>query len=250
MPDRMTVACARFFAADWEASSFLEFFVDLRLRVSEERGTGLGRTSQRLTDHSKFALQLTLLRSVDSYLAYLAEVGDIVAAPTDRRYLAVRIGWDCKSSSGVPADVGSEYWAALARNNVRLLHRLFSEKSGVGLFSTSEEMTRIERLVVLRNLIAHGRMFAADDLAKLVDETVSVREAGLRLRSFQDDLHFLRRSVASIDDATALRWGLDRPVERETLFRTLQSAAAAAERTTEPLLDVSDSETKQPPQCF
>ncbi len=62
----------------WSGMSFLEFCVDLRARVADNRHASAGGTSARLRDHSRFALQMTLVRSVDSFFAYVAEAEQLV----------------------------------------------------------------------------------------------------------------------------------------------------------------------------
>jgi hypothetical protein len=238
IPERMSFACARFFAADWEATSFLEFFVDLNLRVSEDPSGGVGRTGARLADHARFALQLTLVRSMDSFVAYLAEVALVVS--TKRSSSSWSLLWtvdalkerdgpsELNAREGVPVDLSLEYVATLAHGNVRLLDRLFAEATDIKLFATPEDLERISRLASLRNLIAHGRVFAAEDLAALVEETASVGGLGLRLVTFREDLAFLRSSVARVDECSAQLWNIDRPITSDRLFEAISSASAAS----------------------
>jgi len=238
IPERMSVACARFFAADWEATSFLEFFVDLNLRVSDDPAGAVGRTLARLADHARFALQLTLVRSMDSFVAYLAEIA--LAISTKRRSSPWQLVWTTgipkeqggppeltgPREQGVPVDIGLEYVATLAHGNVRLLDRLFAETTDIKLFTTREDLERISRLVSLRNLISHGRVFAAENLAELVEETASVGGLGLRLGTFREDLAFLRASVARVDTSGVQLWDIERPVTSERLFEAISAASA------------------------
>lgn len=238
IPEHMSFACARFFAADWEATSFLEFFVDLNLRVSEDPAGSVGRTVARLADHARFALQLTLVRSMDSFVAYLAEIALLVS--TKRRSSPWQSMWtadalkgrgrplDLNVREGVPVDIGLEYVATLAHGNVRLLDRLFAEATDMKLFAASEDLERISRLASLRNLIAHGRVFAAEDLAALVEETASVGGLGLRLVTFREDLAFLRSSVARVDQSSAQLWNIDRPITSDRLFEAIALASATS----------------------
>ncbi len=245
----MTRACARFFAADWEALSFLEFFVDLQLRVAEDPSGGAGRTTERLADHSRFALQLTLVRSVDSYVAYLAEIAGVVAnARRSSAWQGALIAqgltkpngplgpnapWGSSESSSVPVDVGLRWVATLAHGNIRRFDRLFADVTDIQLFTMPDELERIGRLASLRNLIAHGRIFAADDLAALVDETASVAGLGLRLVTFREDLKFLRVSVARVDESVASLWGIERPITSEQLFNAISAAVTGSSKASD-----------------
>jgi hypothetical protein len=217
----MSIPCARYFAADWEASSFLEFFVDLQGRVAEDPHTSAGRTLARLRDHSRFALQMTVVRSVDSFFAYVAEAEETVRA--------ARSGVPWQFETGITGQPTADFGrAALIRNerslaygNVRQLDRFFSDATHIHLFETAEEVERAARLVVLRNFIAHGRTFAADDLASLVNDATSVGGIGLRLAAVRHELTCLRGWVARTDAALAARWDIDRPITSAQLFETI-----------------------------
>src|SRR5262245_39718589 len=113
IPERMTLAAARFFASDWESSSFIEFFVDLQLRVAEDAEAGIGRTLDRLKDHSRFALQLVLLRSVDSYLSYLGEVVAAIRSSRSSGPWENLLGVRNASGKQVPIDAGEQFLPAL-----------------------------------------------------------------------------------------------------------------------------------------
>jgi hypothetical protein len=239
IPAYMSRPCARFFAADWEAMSFLEFFVDLQLRVSEDSSDGAGRTLTRLSDHARFALQLTLLRSVDSFVAYVAELALLVtsrrqASPwrdvvSDENELHAGGGMFREPRhSAVPVDVSLQYATTLAYGNVRQLDRLFESATDIPLFMGLGELERVSRLSSLRNLIAHGRIFAAEDLAVLVDETASVRDLKLNLKAFREDLDFLRVVVARADDAAAVAWRIERPVTSEQIFEAIGRVATSS----------------------
>lgn len=220
----MTLAAARFFAADWESTSFIEFFVDLQLRVAEDAHASLGRTLERLKDHARFALQMTFLRSVDSYLSYLGEIAAAVSA-SRQKPLGGLIDADSSIFHGVPVDAGDQFFPALSHGNVRRLGRLFSSATAVDLFADEDEIVRLTRLVSVRNLVAHGRTFASDELAPLVDETVSVGGLGLRWKDIRMDLDYLRASVARIDEEAAARWHLERPILQGALFAAIAEAA-------------------------
>jgi hypothetical protein len=241
IPERMTVPSARFFAADWEAASFLEFFVDVQLRVSEDVASGAGRTVDRLADHARFALQLTLLRTVDSFVSYLAELSRAVemrrSGPAwcevvEAHPGATARGYDSLLSAtpGVPADVGLGFEESLARGNLYRLGREFYAATLITLFESSGEVERVSRLSAMRNLVAHGRIFAAQDLAELVDETESVRGLNLSLRGFREDLDLLRAIVARVDNAAATRWSVETPVSSTQLFDAISRASALAEK--------------------
>jgi hypothetical protein len=245
----MTRACARFFAADWEASSFLEFFVDLQLRVSEDARDGAGRTLARLADHARFALQLTLVRSVDSFVAYLAEVALVVSTKRNTESWHDLVAkhdakpgesWAFReqNSSSVPVDVSLEYATSLAYGNVRQLDQLFVSATRISLFENPEELQRVARLSSLRNLIAHGRIFASDDLVALVDETASVSGLMLDLKGFRKDLDFLRVVVARVDRAASTAWHLELPVSREELFDAISKASVLPDAASPPSIAV------------
>jgi hypothetical protein len=214
VPDQMSVPCARFFAADWEAESFLEFFVDLQSRVATDQAPA-GRTVARLQDHARFALQMTVVRSVDSFFAYVADAEQLVAAARGASPLNLLIEL---GNPSVVSDALMRNERSLAYGNVRQLDRYFAEATSVPLFQHADEIERASRLVVLRNFIAHGRTFAADDLAALVSDATSVGGIGLKLSSVRQDLQALRIWVARIDAALADKWSLTRPVTNEELF--------------------------------
>jgi hypothetical protein len=237
----MSRPCARFFAADWEASSFLEFFVDLQLRVAEDPRGGVGRTIARLSDHARFALQLTLVRSVDSFIASLAEltllvksgrksvpwhelVCDKAAEGHDRHPLWRR--WDVS----IPVDLGSDYATYLAYGNVRQLDRLFVEETEIPLFVDQDELERISRLSSLRNLIAHGRIFAAEDLTELVEETASVTGLRLDLKDLRSDLDLLRIVISRVDSEAAVAWHIERPITSAQLFEAISKASVFSDK--------------------
>ncbi len=177
---------------------------------------------------------------MDSFVAYLAEIALVIT--TKRRSSSWQLLWTTKAlkegdgpsaltaprEQGVPVDLGLEYVATLAHGNVRLLDRLFAEATDIKLFATSEDLERISRLASLRNLIAHGRVFAAEDLAALVEETASVGGLGLRLATFREDLAFLRSSVARVDESSAQLWDIERPITSDRLFEAISSASAAS----------------------
>jgi len=240
MPGRMTRASARFFAADWEGQSFLEFFVDLQLRVAEDASGGAGRTVARLADHARFALQLTLVRSVDSFVAYLAEIArDVTAVRTTSPWQSVLASHDGPTQKGplrsngpldasVPVDVSVMYVTTLAHGNVRLLGRQFEQATDIRLFTTADDVERLSRLSSLRNLIVHGRTFASDELVALIDESASVGGLGLRLASVREDLWFLYMAVVRIDESVASRWDIERPITSEQLFEAISAASNAS----------------------
>jgi hypothetical protein len=256
MPEEMSRACARFFAADWEALSFLEFFVDLQLRVADDPTGSVGRTLARLGDHARFALQITLVRSVDSFVAYLAEITEYVAHARHRSTLSQLLeaqggsegnhkntrldcigAWDQR----IPVDLTAKYAVTLVHGNVRQLARQFEEATETTLFRTEDELERFSRLSSLRNLIAHGRTFASDDLSVIVAETTSVGGLGLRLSSLREDLECLRVVVVRIDQSAAERWNIERPITSARLFEAIGAAASASSPRPDP------SPTSQPP---
>jgi hypothetical protein len=107
------------------------------------------------------------------------------------------------------------------------------------LFGTSDEIERASRLVTLRNLIAHGRTFAADDLASLVNDATSVGGIGLKLSAVREDVACLREWVVRTDAAIAATWAIDRPITSDQLFETIarvarQDADAIAPHEVEP----------------
>lgn len=225
VPEQMTFAAARFFASDWESTSFIEFFIDLQLRVSEDAQSSLGRTVERLRDHARFALQMTFLRSVDSFLSYLGEVEAAVKASRVARPLAGLVPEASSLPLGVPVDAGDQFFPALSHGNVRKLDRLFSAATAVDLFVDEGEIARLGRMVSIRNLVAHGRTFASDELAPLVDETVSVGGLGLRWKDVRADLDYLRSAVARIDTEISEKWHLEQPVSQANLFAAIAAAA-------------------------
>jgi hypothetical protein len=225
VPEQMTVAAARFFASDWESTSFIEFFIDLQLRVSEDAQASLGRTLARLKDHGRFALQMTFLRSVDSYFSYLGEVD---AAVESSRLVKPLMGLSQESGSirkGVPIDAGDQFFPALSHGNVRQLSRLFFAATSVELLTDEADIARLTRMISIRNLIAHGRTFASDELVPLLDETVSVGGLGLRWKDIRGDLDYLRSSVVRIDNEVSERWQLERPIAQASLFAAIAAAA-------------------------
>lgn len=229
IPSEMTLAGARFFASDWEASSFIEFFVDLQLRVASDSQERVGRTLARLGDHSRFALQVMLMRSVDSFVSYL---GEIEAATLAKRQNGpwTELHLDALSTPGsVPIDVGERFLSPLSHGNVRQLDRLFCEATGVEVFTSGDDVAIFSRLVSIRNLIAHGRTFASDSLASLVDETASVGGLGLRWKDVRNDLGFLRATVFRIEHEVVERWHIPCPVTSEQLFAAISEAAGAVE---------------------
>ncbi len=220
--------------------------MDLRLRVAEDGAGRAGRTEGRLADHARFALQLTLVRSVDSFVAYLAELVLVVLAHrrseslhellsfTSSRNARDSFHADELSKIRVPSDVGLEYATLLAYGNVGRLNHDFRAATALPLFEVSDELDRIARLSSLRNLIAHGRIFAAEDLASLVDETASVEGLRLNLKSVREDLDFLRVVVARVDDEAAARWQVERPVSSEQLFDAIGRAAGLGDDASKP----------------
>jgi hypothetical protein len=249
MPEEMSRACARFFAADWEALSFLEFFVDLQLRVADDPTGSVGRTLARLGDHARFALQITLVRSVDSFVAYLAEITEYVAHTRHTSTLSQLLKAQGKAQGGsqgsdkgererldcigtwdqrIPVDLTAKYAVTLVHGNVRQLARQFEEATETTLFQTEDELERFSRLSSLRNLIAQGRTFASDDLSVIVAETTSVGGLGLRLSSFREDLECLRVVVVRIDRSAAERWNIARPITSARLFEAIGAAASAS----------------------
>lgn len=217
----MSVACARYFAADWEAASFLEFFVDLQGRVAAEQGSA-GRTLARLRDHARFALQMTLVRSVDSFFSYVAEAEQLATtsrAATPLGLVAQLLG----SPLGSDALIRNE--RALSHGNVRQLDRHFAEATSVHLFQTPDEIERASQLVVLRNFVAHGRTFASDDLAALVNDATSVGGIGLKLSAVRAELECLRSWVARTDSALADSSKLPQPITSLQLFEAIARAA-------------------------
>lgn len=223
----MTLAAGRFFAADWESASFIEFFVDLQLRVADDAQAGVGRTVARLRDHSRFALQVTLLRSVDSYLAYLGEIEAAVLESRRNGPLVDLLDGIGSRGSGVPSDAGERFLPALTHGNILQLGRLFTQSTQIDLFGDKDDVAILTRLVSIRNLVAHGRTFGSDELASLVDETVSVGGLGLRLREVRSDFDYLRSSVVRIDDEVAAKWHLPRPISRDSLFAAIAAASKA-----------------------
>lgn len=227
LPEHMTFASARYFAADWESSSFIEFFVDLQLRVSDDAQAAVGRTLERLRDHSRFALQLVLLRSVDSYLSYLGEVMAAVGSKHSSGPLERFLSTKVHGAPRIPVDAGDQFLPALTHGNVRKLGRLFVDATDVDLFDDADDIAILARLISIRNLVAHGRTFASDELPALVEETASVGGLGLRWQDIRDDLDRLSSSVARIDIEVADKWTLDRPVSRDIFFRAIAAASKA-----------------------
>src|ERR1700734_758279 len=89
LPELMSVACARFFASDWELSSLLEFVADLRLRAAEELRRSFAIATRRLGDHLVLTLQIAVVRSTENYFAYLRDVRqaiDLARAGALQRY--------------------------------------------------------------------------------------------------------------------------------------------------------------------
>lgn len=239
MPERMTPASARYFAADWEATSFLEFFVDLQLRVGEDQRDAAGRTLARLTDHARFALQMTLVRAIDSFVAYLAEIANqisntrsypvlarLIASPgwgSNEQRLPARLGADV--ASHVPIELGAKYAAILVHGNVLQLAQEFESETDIPLFLSDDEIERVSRLSTLRNLISHGRTFASEELGAIVAETISVAGLGITLRSCRDDLEGLRVIVVRIDSCAMTKWGIEAPFTSSQLFEAISVAS-------------------------
>jgi hypothetical protein len=230
----MSVPCARYFAADWEASSFLEFFIDLQARVAEDPYTPAGRTLGRLRDHSRFALQMTLVRAVDSFFAYVAEAEQTARTARGGAPWESVIAGVGRPPAPFDGDALIRNERSLAYGNVRQLDRFFAQATNVHVFETADEIDRASRLVVLRNFIAHGRTFAADDLASLIDGAATVGGIGLKLSAVRDEFWSLRSWVARTDTALAAAWGIDRPITSGQLFETIARVARQDAEATAP----------------
>ena len=116
----------------------------------------------------------------------------------------------------------------MAFGNVRQLDRLFERATDIPLFADQSELERIGRLSALRNLIAHGRIFAAEELALLIDETASVTGLRLELKTFRDDLDFLRIVVKRVDEAASTTRHIERPVLADWLFEAVGKVSGSS----------------------
>jgi hypothetical protein len=224
----MTVAGARFFASDWELSSFHEFFVDLALRAQRDLMDEVQR--ERLRSHAQLALQTLVVRITENFIAFLDEIEALIRRsqlgqdsvarlfvlsatlpPTDEDMLERR-----------PAELRTELWR---HGNSWRLSDDFSERTEVRLFRSSDEAERLARLVTIRNVIQHNRAIVTPSLAAVLHGAAG-REGELQLqyRSVKDDLGVLRMVVARTDLDVAARWKLLTPVDRQSFYDAIQSA--------------------------
>ena len=168
LPELMSVACARFFASDWELSSLLEFLADLRLRAAEALARSLDIVAQRLSDHLTLVLQVVVVRSTDNYFAYLRDVRqsiDLVRAGSQQQVSIFINAGDSVRLSATPEPtedlVVDSFANALRFSSAVKLSSAFSDATGIGLFGSAEEADTLARLLAVRNVVSHNRTLIA-----------------------------------------------------------------------------------------
>lgn len=229
LPELMSVACARFFASDWELASLLEFLGDLRLRAAEALAQALDVVSRRLSDHLTLVLQIVVVRSTDNYFAYLRDVRqsiDLARAGSQHHLSLVfdagelRLGSNPESRAGLDVD---SFAGALRVSSAIKLSNAFSEHTGFGLFESRDEADTLSRLLAVRNVVSHNRTLASRAFSELVDDAPS-SDLGVDWKRVRSDLLFLRTSVRRIDYQAWVEWKIDRPVTRAAFVDACQHA--------------------------
>jgi hypothetical protein len=222
----MSVACARYFASDWELASLVEFLGDLRLRAADALNDAGLSTVERLSAHLALALQTYLVRSMDNYVAYLRDVLTEINALRDEPLPIVILDEThvAKTATGNLADLEDDAFAdALRISSALKLTTSFYAASELPLFQESDDSETLARLMALRNLVAYNRAPISESLSSLVGDTPS-SELGFDWKRVRRDLVFLRRSVRNIDDEASAKWSIARPVAYEQFLQAIDAA--------------------------
>ena len=229
-PELMSVACARFFASDWELSSLLEFLGDLRLRAADALAQSVGVVARRLSDHLILVLQLVVVRSTDNYFAYLRDVRESIEQArtgSPEHFSIVVTGWESVRLHATEPTMRSDldtFANALSTSSAVKLASAFFDATGLGLFESTDDADTLSRLLAVRNVVSHNRTLASRAFSELLDDVPSA-ELGVDWKRVRADLLFLRRSVRRIDDQAALKWSIDRPITRSSFVKTCRHAA-------------------------
>ena len=259
-PDPMSEPCSRFFRDHWELMNFIAYVTQLATRADEgakitaetflkepelfpdivpplepERQAELEKTIERgagaieaLRAQRHLVLQMMLCRGVDNCLTYISEILALIfrSRPETLKsseMMRLDVLLQHESMDDLISTLAERRVDQLAYQGMGDLSTDVSERLGFSLLEQDEELEHAVRIVEMRNLIVHNRAVVNRRfLSRLPNFPAKLGET-LELRSDDvfDDLEFLGQSCADIDERAALKFGLPRPISRESLIRSV-----------------------------
>jgi hypothetical protein len=185
-PDIMTEPCSRFFRWHYQLWGFFFFIIATVTKTDEVARTaakalydyyeqdegkkaqfkqiieGGGGAVEALRSYREVLLQMTFSRGADNYLTYVAELLALIfisRPETLRSSETMRLDFVLGHSSfeDLIDALAERRVERLSYQSMRDLASDLSEKLDFGLYSSTEELDRIVRIVETRNLTVHNR---------------------------------------------------------------------------------------------
>ncbi len=247
-PDQMSEPCQRFFSGQDQLVHFLVFTFTLAqrnddvakiaretLRAVDDPSDGVEvppapSTANQHTEysavdefrsHGQLLLEMMLCRGIDNYLCYLSE---LLFELFRIRPETLKSGERLKTQDVLSHSTMEDLIHALAERRVqrlayaglRELAAYADERLGIPLFDDEHSLARAVRIVELRNIVVHNRGVINNVFLSRV--TDSEWELGTHPQLWSpflmDELDFLAKSVAALDNAVAKKFGVPQSVSR------------------------------------
>ena len=242
LPDAATKPCVQFLDGAAESFGFIMFVVMLALRADEMQKTALQALTEVFSDDEqklaefkeqlakfevegpsqkgmkkfvRLMLQMQITRTVDHYLAYIADLLSEVflARPeTLRSNDTVEVEYVLRHETmdDLVKALAERRVERLAYAGLKELADSLRKRPGLELFASSDELLRGLRIVEDRNLIVHNHAIVNNVYRRKVVNTTKAAGEKLALTydSVMNDMKFLTSSVLATDRLAVAKWSL------------------------------------------
>jgi hypothetical protein len=174
---------------------------------------------ERLAKHEDLIAQISLSRAVDGFLTYLSELLALIFLTKpemlkSKETVTIEEVLQYETMDSLVKHIAEKKIHDLSYKGMRELAAYLSKEFGFALFEEDKDQKETVRLVELRNIIAHNRAVANSlFLSRLPDFPAKPGEnIAFEFTGVIENVLFLMRVVADIDDRASGKFGLPRPI--------------------------------------
>jgi hypothetical protein len=254
LPAQMTEACFRHFEADaqvgWTVASFLQmstYLSHLFLRQAEDIMRDVPPSPESVQDvdywrvearkaHDAAGLsrqlhaQMLVTRSIDSFESYVTDLLTLIYQTDPRRLRSDEQVTFKEVLAHQDMDALVKYMvekrvSALSFKGMKALNDDIKRRLDFELFDDTATLDRVSRLNETRNLIVHNRAKVDQKYIDGLRGAATLQKGDpliLGSKYVGEEIGFLNRTVAAIDERAAAKFGHARPVTEDQFYARVQ----------------------------